>query len=134
MTFKNIAQETVRSRLSYCIKTGQFTWKNGKNQGLIAGHHKAHGYRVININGFGEFFAHRLAWIYIYGEIPDGLVIDHINGIRSDNRICNLRTATYQQNADNIGAKNTETRLQKNIRLGYIPIKNTLTQLNYLLK
>ncbi|MGL9722094.1 HNH endonuclease signature motif containing protein [Symbiopectobacterium sp.] len=44
--------------------------------------------------------AHRLAWIYVYGVEPDG-EIDHINGIRSDNRICNFRIVDDKQNARN---------------------------------
>ena len=44
---------------------------------------------------------HQLIWEHVHGEIPDGLFIDHINGVRSDNRICNLRLATRQQNGEN---------------------------------
>ena len=36
-----------------------------------------------------------------HGEIPDGLIIDHVNGIGFDNRICNLRLATQSQNLCN---------------------------------
>jgi hypothetical protein len=43
--------------------------------------------------------AHRLAWFYCTGEWPNQ--IDHINGIRTDNRICNLRSVTSKLNANN---------------------------------
>lgn len=46
-------------------------------------------------------YGHRMAWIYIHGSIPDGFHIDHINGIRSDNRLINLRLATHSNNLRN---------------------------------
>lgn len=42
---------------------------------------------------------HRIAWIVVYGSIPNGMTIDHINGIKGDNRICNLRLATDCENS-----------------------------------
>ena len=39
---------------------------------------------------------HQLAWYYIYNECVE--MLDHINGIRTDNRICNLRSINKQQN------------------------------------
>lgn len=33
------------------------------------------------------YFAHRLIWQYFNGDIPEGMIIDHINGVRDDNRI-----------------------------------------------
>lgn len=44
--------------------------------------------------------SHRLAWLYTYGHWPIDQ-IDHINGIRDDNRICNLREVNNQQNQMN---------------------------------
>jgi len=43
--------------------------------------------------------AHRFAWYYTYNEIPN--IIDHINKIRHDNRITNLRNVNAQQNQFN---------------------------------
>jgi hypothetical protein len=49
----------------------------------------------------GQFFlGHRLAWQLHYGVVPAGH-IDHINGNRADNRICNLRLATRSENLRN---------------------------------
>lgn len=44
---------------------------------------------------------HRLIWEEAYGPIPKGMQIDHINGVRTDNRLENLRLATNQQNSSN---------------------------------
>lgn len=45
------------------------------------------------IHGLGHHYkVHRVIWFLHNGKIPEGLHIDHINGVRSDNRISNLRT------------------------------------------
>ncbi len=49
----------------------------------------------------GSVLIHRLVWQHAHGQIPDGLQIDHINGVRTDNRICNLRLVTNAQNSQN---------------------------------
>ena len=43
-----------------------------------------------------EFKGHQFAWYWVHKECVDNL--DHINGIRDDNRICNLRSVSHQQN------------------------------------
>lgn len=45
--------------------------------------------------------AHRVAWLLHYGDWPSGH-IDHINGVRSDNRLINLRDVTRSENQRNI--------------------------------
>ena len=49
--------------------------------------------------------AHRVVWIYMVGSIPESMEIDHINGVRSDNRIENLRLVTKSQNRFNTGVR-----------------------------
>jgi hypothetical protein len=46
------------------------------------------------------YYAHRLAWLWWFGEWPEG-GLDHINRIRNDNRIDNLREATRSENQRN---------------------------------
>lgn len=63
---------------------------------MVIGHSTQSGYVDITIKR-RQYQAHRLAWLYVYGEWPSG-EIDHINEDRSDNRISNLRIATRSQN------------------------------------
>lgn len=54
------------------------------------------------IHGLGHHYkAHRLVWFLLNGSIPKGMSIDHINGVRSDNRIANLRVVTHHMNSMN---------------------------------
>ena len=52
------------------------------------------------------YLAHRIIWLGSYGYFPEN-EIDHINGIRNDNRLCNLREVSRQcnQRNKNIGIK-----------------------------
>jgi hypothetical protein len=58
------------------------------------------GYVNITLNN-QRMQAHRLAWLFVYGEDPGEKMIDHINGDPADNRICNLRLAKSVDNARN---------------------------------
>ena len=49
---------------------------------------------------YRHYYAHRLAWMYVHGEMPKGQ-IDHINGRRADNRIFNLRQVSNRENQRN---------------------------------
>ena len=71
-----------------------------RQQGKIAGCNDPHGYSVITIKQ-RHYFAHRLAWLYVYGVWPEK-EIDHINRVRNDNRIQNLREASHEENGRNI--------------------------------
>lgn len=98
-----ITQEELKKQLHYDPETGVFTWAIRKHKvkfGAVAGRTKPKGYVEIRVNLF-SYQAHRLAWLYVHGEWPEGL-IDHINRNPSDNRIANLRVATYRQNFRNV--------------------------------
>lgn len=58
------------------------------------------GYYRVQVDGIG-YKVHRLIWILVNGAIPHGMFIDHINGLRTDNRIENLRLVTPNQNQFN---------------------------------
>jgi hypothetical protein len=97
-----IIQELLKEYLHYDPETGIFTWIKDRPSynciGKIAGSLK-NNYRIIKFCG-KDYLEHRLAWFYVYGEWPKNQV-DHINGIKSDNRISNLRDVTNRQNALN---------------------------------
>lgn len=60
------------------------------------------GYVHVNLSAGGnkkQVRAHRIIYQAAYGEIPDGCVIDHINGDKSDNRLCNLQMMTAEGNS-----------------------------------
>jgi hypothetical protein len=83
-------------------KNGNLIWKNKSINlnGKIAGCVYSSGYRQIKLKQV-LYPAHRIMWIYHNGSIDENLQIDHINGIKTDNRIENLRLVTQQQNAFN---------------------------------
>jgi len=58
------------------------------------------GYRKISIN-YVPTYVHRLAFTITGKNIPKGIVVDHINGDKSDNRIKNLRLVTHRENQNN---------------------------------
>jgi hypothetical protein len=96
-----LTQKILRSLVSYDQETGVFTWAKAR-RGAAAGDRagsNSNGYVVIKLM-WQKYQAHRLAWFYVYGEWPNG-VLDHINGHKDDNRIVNLRRATKVQNMMN---------------------------------
>lgn len=97
-----LTQEDLKKMLHYDENTGYFTWisaKNNRKPGGIAGSTDSYGYRQIYVIN-RLYLSHRLAFLYMIGRLPDNEV-DHINGIRDDNRWANLREATKAQNACN---------------------------------
>ena len=71
---------------------------------------KSLGYLRFGYKG-REYKQHRVIWEMFNGEIPAGMVIDHINNDGMDNRIENLRLATITQNSRNsLPRKNTHSK------------------------
>ncbi|MBU4609190.1 HNH endonuclease [Achromobacter sp. GG226] len=95
--------QRIRELLTYDQNSGAFHWKaraGVHRTGRIAGSLcRKDGYVIISIDRTKRP-AHRLAWAYVYGEWPKRL-IDHINGVRTDNRIANLRDVDQSTNLQN---------------------------------
>lgn len=94
-----VTQALVQGLFSYDVNTGAFTHR--QTGAMAVSRHNA-GYKTVRI-GRKNWLAHRIAWLYFYGEFPPQQ-IDHINGVRDDNRIANLRACTNAQNCQNVRA------------------------------
>lgn len=135
-----ITQEILKDLFDYNPETGVFKHikaRRGVKQWSIAGTLCHTNY--INISANGKIYqAHRLAWLYVYGEFPNKQ-IDHINGNGSDNRIANLRLATMNENQFNKKLAKNNTSGVKGITWdkykkkwkAYIGFNNKLISLGY---
>ena len=97
-----VTQEKLKILFNYCSDTGIFTHRKKRQKvvvGTIAGWLDDKGYNTLKIYR-KEYRASRMAWLYVYGVLPDKY-IDHKNGIRNDDRINNLRLATSAENGFN---------------------------------
>ena len=96
-------QKTLKSLLRYEPSTGTFRWLADRpprcKAGGVAGYNNGSGYNKISLGG-RRYYAHRLAFLYMTGEMPPG-VIDHINGDGIDNRWENLRCVSQKENGAN---------------------------------
>lgn len=124
---KELTQEYLKSILDYNPETGVFIWKkkttfsaSSIKIGSRAGSYSSDGYIRITILG-KRYYAHRLAWLFIHGRFPQEC-LDHINGIRDDNKIYNLREISWHKNHFNQKCKN-ETHGVKGVRVIYGKLK-----------
>lgn len=131
-----ITAQELQQIVEYFPESGIFLWKITKGNyvktGKEFGSWDLYGYKTVRINK-KSYKLHRLAWLYVYGKMPAN-DIDHINGIRHDNRISNLRDVTRQTNLENqtiLKRKKKHTTLigayfdvRKNTYYSRISIKN----------
>ena len=97
--------ETLREKFDYNPLTGKLIYKevsendhwNHPGDEVRGG--SCRGYERVKID-YQSYRVHRVVWKWVYGEEPPE-VIDHINGVRNDNRLSNLREATKGQNRHN---------------------------------
>tara|TARA_R110000737_G_scaffold261002_1_gene269291 strand:- start:44 stop:535 length:492 start_codon:yes stop_codon:yes gene_type:complete len=111
-----ITQDRLKELVSYSKSSGEFAWKNqrGKNKaGTRAGSDNSNGYRYIKLDQ-KQYREHRLVWLYVCGSHPENQ-IDHINGIKDDNRIANLRAVDVIGNHRNMP-------ISKNNKSGFIGV------------
>lgn len=112
-----LTAERLRELLNYDPSTGHFFWvrpqSNRAKAGARAGHGcKTHGYWIVGVDG-SSYRAHRLAWLFVHGKWPE-YEVDHLNAVRDDNRIANLRDVPAAINAQN---KRRATQNKKHTKL-----------------
>ena len=122
-----ITNTRLRELLHYNEASGVFIWKrrpetkptdktwNKRYAGKVAGNRNvSHGYVVIDIDGKPRF-AHRMAFLYMTGDVP--AYVDHVNGMRHDNRWSNIRPCNAVQNAANKTVRNDSSTGLKGVHL-----------------
>ena len=99
----------IEKFISYDPDTGQLRWlvgRGGVSAGDEAGRLSSDGYREFRFNR-SFIRSHRAAWYITFGWLP--AQIDHINRIKNDNRICNLRSSNSVENKWNQGISSRNT-------------------------
>lgn len=102
-----VTHAELLSLVHYNSDTGIFTWLPRNSKGWNT---RFAGKQIGSITNTGFYYEtsvlsekwllHRLAWFYVHGEKP--VVIDHINRDGLDNRLCNLRNVTHEDNMHNV--------------------------------
>lgn len=87
------SQELLRQKFAYA---DGWLFRDGQRVGSSNGN----GYLRVSIRKV-HYYVHRLIWVMHNGDIPEGMEIDHINCVRSDNRVENLRLATRMHQSRN---------------------------------
>lgn len=95
-------REQLLERFSYNPEDGSLI-----SDGREAGYPMKSGYRLLSVKK-RRIYAHRAIWCMMTGDWPV-FEIDHANGVKSDNRWCNLRAATRTENARNQGKTKKNT-------------------------
>ena len=102
-----LTAELLRELLAYDPETGSFWWRVSRGNRAAGSGAASENFRCLSIKINGRNHkAHRLAWLYVHGEWPAG-VIDHIDGNWRNNRLANLRDVTQLVNCQN---RRTATR------------------------
>lgn len=103
----DISTDLLRALLHYDPATGAVMWAPASGRQGYAGTKTKFGYMRLEWR-FGRTAMHRVIWKYMTGMWPCDFV-DHINGVRDDNRWCNLREADTRLNAVNCRLPKTNT-------------------------
>jgi hypothetical protein len=99
-----MTQEELKRMMRYCPDTGVFIWLRGngkavKEGDIVGSYARRSGYRKTKLK-HKQWMLHRLAFLYMTGSLPREQV-DHINGVKDDNRWSNLRAVSQYENGLN---------------------------------
>ena len=101
---KPIDIDKFRELFEYDSKTGVLSNRINRGsrarQGAVAGSRHNDGYLTVRVEG-SNYLVHRICWALANNRDPAELTIDHKNTNRTDNRECNLRLASKQQQLGN---------------------------------
>lgn len=86
-----------------------------RRKGMPVGFQNQYGYMVVKI-GQVSYYEHRLIYVLAHGSIDDSMDLDHINGIRHDNRVENLRLVSRSSNCQN------QRKAKSNNKLGLLGV------------
>lgn len=86
--------------MEYDPETGVLSWRSPPKRGAKRKNYKPKGYITFKFAG-SHYYAHELVWFYVHGRWPQSDVIDHIDRDVHNNRIDNLREATFSENTKN---------------------------------
>jgi len=122
----NPDSKVLNDLFRYDKVSGKLTWWNHPisevKRGDEAGTPRPDGYRMVGFN-YKTYLVHRVIWCMVYGSWPEKH-IDHINRIRDDNRLKNLRLASRGENN-----RNHETRDDN--QTGYSGVSYDARSINY---
>lgn len=119
LSLKNLPDEIwrqFRDTEIYVSNLGRV--KNTKTNKIVKGTTRTDGYHQTRLqvyNNGKSILTHRLVWLAFVGEIEEGMVINHINGDKSDNRLENLEKVSHQEN---MIKASTETNVWNFSRVG----------------
>jgi hypothetical protein len=106
-----------RPETTFSSRVGYKHW-SGRFAGKILTHKSPMGYVVVQLQVCGvrvRMEAHRVIWCMVYGQIPEDMSVDHINGSKYDNRLENLRLVPHSDNMAN-------KAIYKKNRTGYVGV------------
>ena len=109
-----LGYEEVAKLFTYDRESGVLYWRirngNHTRRNYVAGSIKGNnnGYRRVRIKG-KNYMEHRIIMMLCFGHIPENAEIDHINHVRDDNRLANLRFATQRENLRNQSVSSKST-------------------------
>lgn len=97
--------EEVAKLFTYDREAGVLYWRKRtrytiRHKYVAGGSQGKAGYRQVHIRG-KKYKEHRIIMMLCFGHIPENAEVDHINHVRDDNRLVNLRFVTESENRRN---------------------------------